>query len=147
MSGKRPNWWIVACLAVLCLILAQEARASDIPWKTLLLEAEGEGYVGMVAVGEVIRNRAKRGDLSHDAVCLAPWQFSAWNDRLWASNRLKRASKGAIETAKRAWRDSAGTNSTLGSRHYHTKAVKPYWSKGKAPIVTIGAHRFYNNVS
>ena len=36
---------------------------------------------------------------------------------------------------------------TFGSRHYHTPGVTPRWSRGKTPIIKIGGHLFFNNVS
>ena len=134
-------------LTLLLLLVSGGAWAEDtIPIQTLILEAQGEGFEGMRAVGEVIRNRANKAHSTFEGVCLAPRQFSCWNDRGEALKRLKRVSQGTFNLAKRAWDASATSLETQGSRHYHTKAVSPYWAKGKRPTVIIGQHVFYNNV-
>jgi N-acetylmuramoyl-L-alanine amidase len=48
--------------------------------KTLWGEARGEGYRGMVAVAWVIRNRTFIRKQTYSEVCLAPSQFSCWNE-------------------------------------------------------------------
>ncbi len=35
------------------------------------------------------------------------------------------------------------TNVALDANHYHTRAVKPRWSRGKTPIEAIGNHVFF----
>ncbi len=55
----------------------------DVAARTMWGEARGDGSIGMLAVGLVIRNRAMHPRWwGTDAlsVCLAPWQFSCWNE-------------------------------------------------------------------
>lgn len=55
----------------------------DIVAKTIYGEARGAGVIDKIAVGAVIRERVLRpgwwGD-SWETVCLAPYQFSCWNE-------------------------------------------------------------------
>ena len=123
----------------------------DVVARTLWGEARGEGSHGMRAVACVIRNRANAPrwwGRSLVDVCLKPWQFSVWNhnDRnrtliLNASMR-DRMFPEAVEIA----RDTvAGRLPDLTRRadHYHTKAVRPIWSRGVTPVITIGNHLFF----
>jgi N-acetylmuramoyl-L-alanine amidase len=35
---------------------------------------------------------------------------------------------------------------TFGACHYHAVSVLPKWAVGKVPCLSLGQHRFYNNV-
>lgn len=51
--------------------------------RTIIGEARSEGYLDMLAVAAVVRERAKRpGWWGRDVrgVCLYPWQFTCWSD-------------------------------------------------------------------
>ena len=130
-------------------------RDIDTLARTIYGEARGETLKGKIAVAHVVLNRVKAkswwGRTIH-GVCRKPWQFSAWNandpnrprmERVTISDRLYRdclyAAVGAIQGHLK--------DPTKGSCHYHTRAVAPRWSQGKRPVVTIGAHRFYNDIS
>jgi spore germination cell wall hydrolase CwlJ-like protein len=126
-------------------IPAAWAGEPTIPVQTIMLEAANQGLDGQIAVGEVIRNRAKRGDLSHDSVCLAPRQFSAWNDRKRARKWLSGADGKAYQSAAKAWELSEESSLTNGATHYHTVSVSPYWAKGKKGK-RIGDHIFYRGI-
>ena len=92
-------------------------------------EAEGEGYKGMLAVSEAIRNR---GTLKGVYGCSAP--------------RVVRHkySAAVLQTANRAWNDSADTDITHGATHWEGTAFKtPYWAKDMILTATIGNQRFY----
>jgi hypothetical protein len=53
-------------------------------------------------------------------------------------------SKKILETANRAWKDSAHTNITSGATHWEGTAFKtPYWAKDMILTATIGRQRFY----
>src|SRR5688572_3742365 len=75
---------------------------SLIPVQTIILEAENQSLEGQIAVGEVIRNRAKRGDLSHESVCLSRRQFSCWNEPGEARKRLSKATGETFQKAAKA---------------------------------------------
>jgi len=109
---------------------------------TLILEAAGEGYEGMVAVGEVIRNRAKFFHKGFEAVCLMPKQFSCWNDKQNAENLLKKKSD-CYALAQKAWRNSEKSSLAGGATDYHAACVHPYWADAYRVVSKIGNHVFY----
>ena len=148
LVSSRNIAYVLLIGAAVLLGACGTAQASEdtVAIQTLILEAQGEGFEGMVAVGEVIRNRAFKGSRRVERVVMAPWQFSCWNDPSNAKFKLSQVSGQTWQTASRAWEASKSSNLTKGSRHYHTKAVNPKWSRGVRPCAVIGAHKFYNNV-
>ena len=124
--------------------LDQPLTEADVAAATLLLEAVGEGYRGMIAVGEVIRNRAIASGRSFGDVCLMPYQFSAWNDVPRAQNFLSE-NKRYLALAMRAWHASARTFMTHGATYYHADYVNPYWAADYRRVATIGRHIFYSS--
>lgn len=110
--------------------------------QTLLLEALGEGYQGMVAVGEVIRNREKLFRKNSKEICLMPKQFSAWNDRRSAKEFLKK-NKNYYFIAAMAWADSGKSSLTNGATDYHTTSIHPYWASAYHISARIKNHVFY----
>lgn len=114
----------------------------DIAIATMVLEAAGEGFDGMVAVAEVIRNRAAEARENYGEVCLAPYQFSCWNDAARAREFLAKH-RDVFETAFRAWLASAGSNLTRGATFYHADYVSPSWATGFTRSARVGRHLFY----
>ena len=123
--------------------------------RTLYGEARGETIAGRVAVANVIVNRFKAkkwfsGETIKDT-CLKPKQFSCWNEG--DPNRRKILSvevrdyvfAECMTIAQLAVADVL-KDCTFNSTHYHAKGVKPPWSKGKTPAVTLGNHLFFNDV-
>jgi spore germination cell wall hydrolase CwlJ-like protein len=113
---------------------------------TILAEARGEGKRGMYAVACVISKRMKERKKTGAQVCLQPWQFSCWNkndpQRLHLRKLLRHElAPYAMMLAKNI--DNLQLNFVEFANHYHTKRVKPYWSKGKRPVATIGNHLFF----
>ena len=120
----------------------------DILSRTIWGEARGESYKGKKAVAHVILNRAKKNG-SISAVCLARKQFSAWNKS--DPNYEKLLNIGLSDKTYRQCMRAAleavdERDFTLGSRHYHTRAVHPDWSGGHTPVLRLGAHLFFNDV-
>jgi spore germination cell wall hydrolase CwlJ-like protein len=122
---------------------------------TLVAEAKNQGYIGMLAVAEVIRTRAKLRHLSYDEVALQKWQFSCWNnpqegfrqvyDLVYFKN--EKQMEDIHNTARKAWIDSATTNVTKGADLYHATYVKPDWNWSKTRYITaIGKHLFYKEI-
>ena len=131
---------------------------------TVWAEARGEGDEGMDAVAWVIRHRfenpgwwsRQRGDGIADdtiaAVCLDPFQFSAWNPSDPNRQRLLnpvtkersdyKLSKAICEQVLFA---PAEDDPVKGADHYCTKAVARYtrWARGRTPVKVIGNHQFY----
>lgn len=113
--------------------------------QTLLLEALGEGYEGMVAVGEVIRNREKLFLKGPKEVCLMPKQFSAWDDTAHAEEFLKKY-RGYYFIALTAWLESEKSAFTKGATDYHTVSIHPYWADAYHVATRIKHHIFYRRI-
>jgi hypothetical protein len=114
--------------------------------ETLLLEAVGEGYEGMLAVGEVIRNRSVLFHKDFEEVCLMPYQFSCWNDRERAKKFLENH-KNYYALAEKAWRGSAFTRLVRGATDYHANTLMPDWAGAYQKTAWVGNHIFYKRTS
>lgn len=139
-------------LSIFLLLLSSPAWAWEpsIAVETLVLEAGGEGYAGMIAVGEVIRNRTDdvytHGRYSDrvEQVIRRPWQFSCWNSPLIAKLRLSRVSGETWQKAAMAWEASRTSNLTNGATHYANLALcSPKWARKLEKVGKIGRHTFY----
>jgi spore germination cell wall hydrolase CwlJ-like protein len=115
--------------------------------ETILLEAANQPMDGQIAVGNVIRNRARTSGTYFEAVCLKRYQFSCWLDRAWAERRLARATPLEWANARLAWERSESSNLVGDSRHYYApKYASPKWARGATKVYQIGAHRFVEGV-
>lgn len=130
--------------------------------RTVWGESRGEPFAGQVAVAHVILNRwrspvtwwkRERGDGIPDdtieAVTRDPWQFTCWKDQYPRIIRVDLETK-AFRTAMRAAIEAidVAPDPTKGSCHYYADHIKaPAWARGKKPVVVIGHHRFFDNVS
>jgi hypothetical protein len=125
---------------------------------TAWAEARSEGEAGMRAVAHVIVNRIgpRFGGDVHSVV-RSPWQFSAWNrgdPNLPLAQNPERYARGGInktswERAKAIAREvleGRSSDPTRGALFYHTRAVKPYWSRYGVGTQVIGQHIFYADV-
>ena len=124
---------------------SDEMRKLEVVVACLILEAGGEGTVGMEAVNEVIHNRAKKQNKSLYEVVTARKQFSCFNNGVEAAvAHAKKHSKWTEAT--RILKDPL-TDHTGGAQYYHTTAGKHEWAKALlargANTVTIGHHKFY----
>ena len=125
---------------------------------TMWAEARSEGEDGMRAVGHVMLNRV--GDRFGEdlrTVILSPKQFSAWNhgdpNRPLAMNPDRYATGGtSLETWNAAQRIArevlmrTSVDPTNGALFYHTRAVRPTWSRHGQGRQVIGQHIFYRDV-
>jgi hypothetical protein len=139
---ERPLFWQTRQIFFNPLSKKFNNVDEEVAIKTLILEAAGEGYKGMVAVGEVIRNRTKLFHAGFEAVCLMPKQFSCWNDRTRAEIFLKKNSA-SYALAQKAWKDSEKSCLTGGATDYHTSTGHPYWADVYSVTSEIGNHIFY----
>ena len=128
------------------------APSGDEQWqclsKALYFEARGESLKGQFAVAEVILNRVDSAKYPN-TVCgvveqggRSGCQFSYHCD----GARDVMSERGAADRAKRIARvmlDNAPRGLTYGATHFHTRAVKPSWSKRFERTASIGAHLFY----
>ena len=115
--------------------------------EALYFEARGESLEGQVAVAEVILNRVD-SPLYPRTVCGVVkqrggggCQFS-YVCRGTTKMREKQAADLAGRIA-RAMLDGAPRVLTDGATHFHTRGVRPSWSKRFARTASIGAHLFY----
>lgn len=123
---------------------------------TLLGEAEGEGPVGMLAVANVINNRAHSPFYPNDpvSVALQPSQFSTNNPGAGGNQAAvrRRTPEGsdrynaAVQIIQRVFIDGDAPDLTGNSIYYHTTNITPYWA-GNATTsygtYVLGNHRFY----
>jgi spore germination cell wall hydrolase CwlJ-like protein len=121
-------------------------------------EARSEGEDGMRAVAHVMVNRVgDRFGSDLTRVIRAPKQFSAWNlgdpNRPLVQNPERYATGGVAletwETAQRVAREvlcGQSIDPTHGALFYHTRAIRPWWSRYGQGRQEIGAHVFYADV-
>jgi hypothetical protein len=108
----------------------------------LILEAGGEGTIGMQGVNEVIVERARSSKTTEAAVCLRRKQFSCFNGITWQQAVAKAQRHPKWDEAVRIVR-SPVTKHAQGANHYCTVSTFPYWAKGRTPIAVIRNHKFY----
>jgi len=114
---------------------------------TICAEAGGEPFAGQVMVGETIANRAINSGKSIRDVCLAPKQFSCWNNRGTMELRMQTMRKHP------AWGDclriaesicQPGYKPMLPVTHFYApKLCHPAWAKRMLLVAVVGNHRFY----
>ncbi len=115
---------------------------------TMWCEASGEGRAGMLAVGEVIRNRVKSDLFPNDwyVVIHTPRQFSCWGqDGFTPVRKPERGDDSyrlALRLAKSVYEGRA-PRMTANALFYHAKDVAPYWSRHYPRLGRIGNHVFY----
>lgn len=149
--GRVAYVWIIWALIVFnltCLLVgcdvAEAGEALPVPVATIIGECANCSDEGMIAVGNVIRNRARLRGQTVEEVCLARLQFSFWNDRDRANKFIKNANDLTINRAWSAWQASATEDVTFGSDHYFADYIAtPKWARGMTFIRAIGRHRFY----
>ena len=128
---------------------------------TLWAEARGQGATGLAAVAWVIRRRVEGRRINYQQACLAPWQFSCWNNTADA-NTLRLAGLCRLVVHGRPIDDPswptclriadgviAGIlpDPVCGADHYLTTAlyqseVCPRWAKTLTVASVVGAHTF-----
>lgn len=129
---------------------------------TLIGEARGEPIEGQVAVASVIRNRLHTADYKNfREVCLAPKQFSCWNDDNPNQQLLKDiASRMQMgQTIDPAYRQclyiatgvytSAIRDNVNGAQNYLTKTLfesvnRPNWARHASRMIEKGNQIFFS---
>lgn len=140
----------------------------DAFWLTLWAEARSEPIEGIVGVACVIRNRVLtpgRFGGTYAAVCLAPKQFSCWNDGPDENHQrvmaLARAVSNGLPERIELQRDpiirqvrwvARGVQSgelldrTKGASHYLTvdlyETAPPTWARDVREVLTLGTQVF-----
>jgi len=131
------------------------ARKGDETWRclteALYFEARGEDARGVFAVGEVILNRVEHAEFPND-VCGVIYQGTG--KRYQCQFTYSCDGQKEVVQEPQAWKHvgkvasllldgTAPRDLTDGATHYHTKSVKPRWSRVYPRTVTIGYHHFY----
>lgn len=150
-TRPKPRWgrivgvWAILIALMVTMFSCQASHADElpIPVQTIIGECANCSDEGMIAVANVIRNRAKYRNQTVEAVCLASGQFSCWNDKTWLVGHLKR-NKGVTARAWSAWQASSTEDLTKGADMYHASYVRPRWNWAKLDYLgKVGAHLFY----
>lgn len=132
--------------------MAESSRLiTDDIWGILTVwqEAQGEPYIGKVAVAEVIlRRTAKKMCSTGSVASTVLWakQFSGWNST--DPTRIKSAklcydTKG-VQECMNAWQEAKqGSNYAPGAMYYYNPAVvSPPWAAKMVKVTSIGNHLF-----
>lgn len=120
--------------------------------QALYFEARGETVKGQFAVAEVILNRVKSerfpasacGVINQGTGKKYQCQFTYTCDGQKEVIHEPRAYERVSKVAQFAL-GGAAPKITQGATHYHTKAVKPRWSKVYTKTTSIGTHIFYRH--
>jgi spore germination cell wall hydrolase CwlJ-like protein len=132
-------------------LMSRPEPSGDAEWKCLTeavyFEARGESLEGQIAVAEVILNRVD-SPLYPRTVCGVVKQRGGGGCQFSyvCSGKTKMREKAAADLAgriARAMLDGAPRILTAGATHFHTRAVKPSWSKRFDRTARIGDHLFY----
>lgn len=129
--GRKVREHIRISVVVLAFFSCGTAQA-EVPdalaVKAIMGEASNQGYEGMVAVGEAIRNRGTlKGVYGVKAKHIYKEPAWVWNQ------------------AEKAWRESAGSNLVKGADHWENTTAfgTPYWAKSMVVTAKIKDHTFY----
>lgn len=122
--------------------------------EALYFEARGETVRGIFGVAEVILNRVDDprypdtvcGVVNQGTGAKFRCQFTYTCDGRPEHMNDDRA-KSLVGKVARLMLDGAPRILTKGATHYHTKSVKPKWSKVFPRTTTIGFHHFYREGS
>ncbi len=150
------NKWIFAAIvgAVVTGRYLYMKNSIDFMARTMWGEGRDQGYEGLLAIGNVIKNRSDKGGWwggSIIEVITKDAQFSAWN--IGDPNRKKMLTvtdenpqfAEAVKIAKAIMAGDLADN-TGGADHYHTAAILPYWAtKDMTKTAIIGDHIFYRS--
>ncbi len=117
----------------------------------IVLEAGGEGRMGMIAVTNVIGNRAfkkygRKNDLTLFKIASQKWQFSCTNGKTVAQV-IARGKKHlmfayALQLVRRM-ENNGLTDITDGALYYHTVNVFPKWDGTMIRTCRINHHVFF----
>lgn len=133
-------------------LMAQPAPQGGKEWQCLTeaiyFESRGESLQGQFAVAEVILNRVDSG-LYPASVCGVVRQAGGGGCQFsytcnGSSTKMREGfSREVAGRIASVMLDGAPRNLTSGATHFHTRAVKPSWSKRFAQTTVIGSHLFY----
>lgn len=109
-------------------------------------EARGESQQGQIAVAAVTLNRVRAPQFP-DSVCAVVWQYRQFS---WTHTQ-----RSYFPTDMKSWKRAMKiAESSLAKDvvaeydnllFYHSKQVRPYWSKQKRFVARVGSHLFYSS--
>lgn len=130
----------------------QFADDLDAMTRTIIGEAQGQGDVGMQAVGEVILNRSRKRGQSISDVVTAPYQFEPWGNpetiqRLMSITPDSPDYQSARRIAQMVM--DGQTNVTNGADHFYAPSLQAQLGRAKPSFDNgtgraIGDHLFFN---
>jgi spore germination cell wall hydrolase CwlJ-like protein len=132
-------------------LMSQPEPTGDAEWQclteALYFEARGESLEGQIAVAEVILNRVD-SPLYPRTVCGVVKQRGGGGCQfsyVCTGKKQMRETAAADLSGRiaRAMLDGAPRVLTEGATHFHTRGVKPSWSRRFSRTAAIGAHLFY----
>lgn len=109
--------------------------------ETIYFESRGEPYLGKVAVGHVVKNRAERSGESICSTVRKPAQFSVAH-KFGTAKTERDQWEESKHLAAKVLRDEV-PDPTGGAEWFHAIYVQPYWAKSKKLALEIGNHLFY----
>lgn len=113
--------------------------------KTIAAEAAGEGETGMIAVGNVIRNRAERRGKGLADVVREPKQFTGYEAPGEGALKILQDPDQLAKIDSIIDRMASGElpDITDGADHYHADYVSPDWADKMPKTTQVGSHLFY----
>jgi N-acetylmuramoyl-L-alanine amidase len=143
----RRLFLLAAALFVATPLLAAPSWNRQVVAAVLVLEADVDGEAGMIAVMNVIQNRASGfSETAYVKVVTKPKQFSCLN-RKGHATAVRTASRHdswslALSIVDRACSDTL-PDTTGGATHYERRGTQAYWAKDMEQVAEIGSHVFY----
>lgn len=113
--------------------------------KTIAAEAAGEGENGMIAVGNVIRNRAERRGKGLADVVREPKQFTGYEAPGEGALKILQDPDQLAKIDSIIDQMASGElpDITDGADHYHADYVSPDWADKMPKTTQVGSHLFY----
>jgi spore germination cell wall hydrolase CwlJ-like protein len=141
-------------MKVLLCLIATAASCLGATWEEKVVaaviagEARGEGRAGMVAVGEVIRQRCSERKQTPFQVVTARNEFTS-KVGLTATEIVRRYGREdgyatALDVASMVCKyPNRLPGITHRANSFDSKTAKPWWARGHKPVAIIGNHAFY----
>jgi spore germination cell wall hydrolase CwlJ-like protein len=106
----------------------------------IYMESRGEPEQGQVAVGYTVINRVEQARYPTKVCTIVGSGEYTWPKKAQPSDKeaLERCKKVAENILKRRVKDP-----TQGATHFHSRKVKPPWTKSMVKTTSIGHHIFY----
>lgn len=103
-------------------------------------EAEGEPYRGKLAVAAVVRERARRSQITPCAVVFARHQFSGLGRRVGRIH--PRALAKSLDAAMASALNTAPVHECAGATHFDNNS-RAAWARILPRVCVVGNHTFY----